>query len=204
MLTTPVFYSIVVVLRHMNLEGFKYTANYCEENIWHLCQHPSLVGYTKRVLIISNNAKNCPFYSQKSAVGDLPVWWDYHVVLLASKEGSNFIFDFDSTLQFPSPLSHYLNHTFPNSDLWLSKDLPSFKSIASEVYIKEFYSDRSHMKDSSGSWIFTPPVWPTIGNEGNLMLQDLMNFSEKCQEQLLSLEEMQMFGNNLQSSFCNI
>jgi len=146
----------------MKSESFKYTANYCEENIWHLCQHPLLADYSKRVLIISNSAKNCPFHAQKSAVGNQPVWWDYHVVLLASKDGLNFIYDFDSTLPFPSLLTDYLNHTFPNPDLWISKDLPHFKSIASEDYINNFYSDRSHMKDSLGTWIFIPPVWPTI------------------------------------------
>lgn len=204
MLTIAIIYTIVVVLRPMKSEAFKYTANYCEENIWHLGQHPLLDEYSKNVLIISNSAKNCPFYAQKSAVGDLPVWWDYHVVLLASKNGISFIYDFDSTLPFPSPLTHYLNHTFPNADIWLSQDLPVFKVIEAESYIESFYSDRSHMKDSAGNWIFTPPAWPTITNGGKIMLYDLMNFSEKCQEQLFSLEEIQMFSNNLQSSFCNI
>jgi len=185
-------------------ESFEYTANYCEENIWHLCQHPDLSGYDKKVLIISNSSKNCPFYAQKSAVGNNPVWWDYHVVLLASREGGHLLYDFDSTLTFPSSLTEYLQYTFPNSENWLPKDLPFFKAIASEDYASSFSSDRSHMKDGDGNWIFTPPVWPAIANDGHLGLQNLMNFSEKYQEQLFSLEEMQMFGNNLKSLIFNI
>jgi len=204
MLSIAIVYTIVVVLRPMKSNEYKYTVNYCEENIWHLCQHPLLEGFSKNVLIISNSAKNCPFYAQKSAEGNLPVWWDYHVVLLATKDGVNFIYDFDSTLPFPSPLTDYLSQTFPNSDVWLSKDLPGFKVIDAAIYINKFYSDRSHMKDDSGNWIFTPPAWPAITNGGDIMLYDLMNFSEKCQDQLLSLQEMQMFSNNLQSFFCNI
>jgi protein N-terminal glutamine amidohydrolase len=204
MLTILFFLAIVVVLHPMNLKMLKYTVNYCEENIWHLSQHPQLVGFSKKVLIISNGSKNCPFYAQKSANGNLPVWWDYHVVLLASKNGESFIYDFDSTLPFPSPITHYLNHTFPNADIWLSKDLPVFKAIEAEFYIENFYSDRSHMMDPLGNWIFTPPIWPTITEGGNLKLHDLMDFTEMCQEQLIPLEEMQMISNDLQSSFCNI
>jgi len=188
----------------MERESFKYTANYCEENIWHLCQHDYLSGYSKNVLIISNGSKNCPFYAQKSAQGNNPVWWDYHVVLLASKDDEHLLYDFDSTLPFPSSLRDYLHYTFPNSENWLPKDLPLFKAIGAADYSRSFTSDRSHMKDASGMWIFTPPVWAPIASEGKLTLQNLMNFSEKCQEQLFSLQEMQMFSNNLQSLFFNI
>jgi len=188
----------------MERDSFKYTANYCEENIWHLCQHPSLSGYSKQVLIISNSLKNCPFYAQKSAQGYSPVWWDYHVILLASKGGAHWLYDFDSTLPLPSSLNDYLNHTFPNSENWLQKDLPFFKAIPAEDYVSSFSSDRSHMIDIAGNWIFTPPIWSPIAGDGNLSIQSLMNFSEKYQEQLFSLEEMQMFGNNLQSLIFNI
>ncbi|HSJ68227.1 MAG TPA: hypothetical protein VK921_11150 [Anditalea sp.] len=203
MLTITIYYIIVVVLHPMNLEAFKYTANYCEENIWHLCQHPLVEGYSNKVLIISNSTKNCPFYCQKTSQENQPVWWDYHVVLMTTKDGVHHIYDFDSTLAFPSLMCEYLNFTFPNSDIWLSKDLPFFKVISSEVYIKTFNSDRNHMKDASGSWIFEPPNWPPIQG-GNSLLQDLMNFTENSQEQLISLDEMQLHSNNLQSFFCNI
>jgi protein N-terminal glutamine amidohydrolase len=188
----------------MERESFKYTANYCEENIWHLCQEPNLTGYKKSVLIISNDFKNCPFYAQKSGQGTSPVWWDYHVVLLAYKEDEHLLFDFDSTLPFPSSLSDYLRFTFPNSENWLDRDLPFFKAIAAEDYACSFSSDRSHMKDGAGNWIFAPPPWEPIVNVGILSLQDLMIFSEKCQEQLFSLQEMQKFSKNLQSLFFNI
>jgi len=188
----------------MDKDLCKYTANYCEENIWQLCQDPNLADYSKHVLFISNGSKNCPFYAQKSGHDNQPVWWDYHVVLLASRDGQHFVYDFDSTLAFPSSLKDYLDNTFPFSENWLTIDLPLFKAITAEDYINSFSSDRSHMKDMAGNWIFTPPSWGPITGDGYLSLQDLMIFSEKCQEQLISLQEMQMFSKNLQSLFFNI
>jgi protein N-terminal glutamine amidohydrolase len=178
----------------MERATFSYTANYCEENIWHLCQHPDLSGYMKHVLIISNEVKKCPLYAQQSAQGDFPVWWDYHVVLLASKDGEHLVFDFDTTLAFPVSLGDYLQHTFPNSANWLAEDLPLFKSIPAADYVRSFSSDRSHMVDVAGQWIFTPPVWAPIASDGKLMLRDLRDFTEKCKEQRFTLGEMQMIG----------
>ncbi|WP_185974292.1 protein N-terminal glutamine amidohydrolase [Litoribacter populi] len=188
----------------MERSTFSYTANYCEENIWHLCLHPSMEGLLKHVLIISNEEKKCPLYAQQSAHGNDPVWWDYHVVLLADKDGDQLIFDFDTTLTFPVSLQDYLKHTFPNSVNWLTEDLPLFKSIPAADYIRSFSSDRSHMKDVGGEWIFTPPIWSPIASDGKLLLQGLRDFTAECKEQRLTLGEMQMIGKNMISSVFDI
>lgn len=174
------------------MESYKYTQNYCEENIWHLCQDPRLTDYSKKVLIVSNNAKNLPFYNQKSSQGDLPVWWDYHVILLASKGDVQLIFDFDSTLDFPTSLEDYLRKTFVNHSNWIEKDLPHFKSIEAKDYLEKFFSDRSHMKSSDGQWIFAPPAWPNIEGQGDLVLSDLLDFSENSNQEIFSLDEMHL------------
>ncbi|KEO75758.1 protein N-terminal glutamine amidohydrolase [Anditalea andensis] len=180
----------------MKISPFEYTANYCEENIWHLCQHPFLEADHKKVVLISNTAKNCPFYAQKSALQTQPVWWDYHVVLLATIDSVDHIYDFDSDLPFPTPLTHYLNQTFPNSESWLSKDLPQFKIIPAVSYINDFNSDRSHMKDSFGKWIFTPPAWPLIGTAGKLLLRDLLDFDGDRYYKRFTLNQMHLYINS--------
>lgn len=178
----------------MKIKTFEYTENYCEENIWHLCQHPDLSDFSKKVLIISNRSKNCPFLQQKSSIDQQAVWWDYHVILLASKSGINLVYDFDSTLALPSSLSDYLRLTFDEKTNWRVSDFPGFKSIEASVYVQTFFSDRSHMKDPEGNWIFSPPHWPHIESEEKLSLSTLLDFTETSQERIYSLLEMEDFG----------
>lgn len=186
---------MVILLLKMKIETFEYTENYCEENIWHLCQHPDLTDFTKKVLIVSNKSKNCPFLHQKSSIDQQAVWWDYHVILLASKSGINLVYDFDSTLALPSSLSDYLGLTFDEKTNWKASDFPTFKWIDAVVYTQTFFSDRSHMKDSEGNWIFSPPHWPHIESAEKLALSTLLDFTETSQQRIYSLEEMENFGN---------
>jgi hypothetical protein len=171
----------------MEIKSFKYTENYCEENIWQLCQHPDLKEYTKKVLFISNQVKNCAFHFQKSAIGDAPVWWDYHVILLASKNNRHLVYDFDSTLSFPSELQNYIDSTFESPSDGIH---PEFKSIESGHYVSCFNSDREHMKDAVGNWIFEPPLWLIIETNNELPLQELMDFSGTSKQTIFSLAEL--------------
>lgn len=188
---------MLLLWQQMKIKEFKYSENFCEENIWHLCQNPELEGFTKKVLIISNSNRNCSFRFQKSPNGDELVWWDYHVILLASKPELQLIYDFDSTLEFPSSLKNYLEATFQTEHIQEDKDLPGFKSIASEDFIHSFISDRGHMKDEQGNWLSSPPKWPTIGNNGNLPLPDLLDFSETSKERIFSLADMHALVNGI-------
>ncbi|WP_158858557.1 protein N-terminal glutamine amidohydrolase [Lunatibacter salilacus] len=175
----------------MKLETFKYTANFCEENIWHLCQNPELAAFTKTVLIISNRSRNCPLWHQKSAVGQDTVRWDYHVVMLASSPEASLIYDFDSTLDLPSPLGRYLELTFRSE---YENEQPAFKAIDSNNFIHLFFSDRSHMKDPEGNWTFAPPSWPLIQNTEKLPLPELLDFSENSNQNIYNLEEVKAMG----------
>ncbi len=174
----------------MEIKEFKYSANFCEENIWHLCQNSVLEDFSKKVLIVSNSKKNCPFRFQKSVNGDEIVWWNYHVILFASYEGSSFIYDFDSTLQVPLSGKEYLEKTFPYDTRWSEIESPRFKAIDAEDYLNFFVSDRTHMKDSAGNWISPPPKWPAIGNIGGLSLPGLLDFTESSNERIYTLGEM--------------
>lgn len=186
---------MVLLRQPMKIKAFKYSENFCEENIWHLCQNPELEGFTKKVLIISNSKRNCLFRFQKSPNGDVLVWWNYHVVLLASKPELKLIYDFDSTLEFPSSMESYLKMTFQLDKDHKEDDLPKFKSIAASDFIHSFISDRGHMKDDQGNWLSDPPKWPTIGNTGNLPLPVLLDFSLTSKDTIFSLEEMNAIAN---------
>lgn len=171
------------------MENLSYTANYCEENIWLLCQHPELEDAWKRVLFISSLSRNSPLHYQKSAQGDAPVWWDYHVMLLTSTGTKHYIYDFDSTLPFPSDAAHFLRSTFQHLTVMKPDDQPLFKIIEADDYISDFHSDRSHMKDQQGNWIFEPPTWPLIA-KGSMSLESLMDFSDGGSQPVYTLDEV--------------
>ena len=172
----------------LQMENLKYTPNYCEENVWQLCQHPQLQDVTKRVLFISSLSRNSPLQLQKSAQGETPVWWDYHVILLASKDSRHSIYDFDSILPFPSEARHYLNSTFQEVPTMKPQDRPLFKVIEGQDYVANFDSDRSHMRDENDNWIFEPPTWPLIQAKGSMSLESILDFSNSNSQQVYTLE----------------
>jgi len=158
-----------------SLPTIPYTSCYCEENVYLLAQKfledPEIVqSWRVFVVFISNHTKTVALWNQKLARGPhYPVVWDYHVVLLlcrptqdqillqsanesqqemdsnivaTSQLGQPWIYDFDTQLELPCTLEDYLQETFMEVP-------PQFESlfriIRSEVYLKHFASDRSHM-----------------------------------------------------------
>jgi protein N-terminal glutamine amidohydrolase len=174
----------------MEISPYKYTKNYCEENIWHLCQHPELAGFVKKVLFVSSTDKNCAFHFQKDSVDGAPVWWDYHVILYVSKNNTELIFDLDSSLNQPTPFQDYLRLTFQDLEGKKESSHPIFKAIDSEDYITGFFSDRKHMQNGNGEWIFEPPLWPIIADNMVLTLQELMDFTQTSHQPIYSLETL--------------
>ncbi|KAJ7738529.1 N-terminal glutamine amidase-domain-containing protein [Mycena maculata] len=119
-----------------------YTAFYCEENVYLLCEALSMYEEVAAV-IVSNRTKTVALWNQKLSRDTQPVIWDYHVVLLLrSGDHQYWIYDFDTRLPFPCLLKDYLQHTF--------QDVPSayrslFRIVPGTTYIENFASDRSHM-----------------------------------------------------------
>ena len=107
---------------------------------------------------------------------DMPIIWDYHVVLLVVSE-INYIIDFDTTLPFCNEFSFYFSQSFLDLDLLENEVIPLFKVIPSEIYKTHFSSDRSHMQ-RGGRWRAPPPDWDCIGgNDSNLsVFIDMNNF----------------------------
>lgn len=125
--------------------------------MWHLAGDPKIPG-EKRVIFISNAARSCAVWSQRSAPEPgAPVLWDYHVVLLAG----GAIWDLDTTAGFPLPLDRYLDAAFPAHGQLDARLEPRFRVIGAELFRERFASDRSHMK-KDGLWQAMPPPWPAI------------------------------------------
>lgn len=175
----------------MDKETVNYAKNYCEENCWYLCQHSALAGKETRVLIISNQAGNCSFWEQQSTSESAPVCWDYHVVVLAKVNGEWCVYDFDSNLEFPVSLGRYLACTFKPE--WnATVNAPVFKVFTGNEFTRTFSSDRSHMKDAAGNWIFQPPAWDAIESDQSprLSMVEIRDFSSTSPHRLFSLEEV--------------
>ena len=153
-------------LHHFKRENFAYQAAYCEENIWHLCQQNHFQN--SYVVFIFSKGDAFPMLNQRAA-GDpkLPIFWDYHVVLLVTSE-NNQIIDFDTTLPFKTNIESYFSKSFVNESLLSDQEIPLFRLVPSDEFAVLFSSDRSHMKTATG-WLSPPPSWSIIGKtETNL------------------------------------
>ncbi len=168
----------------------KYTPFYCEENIWHLCGNPAFRKKEKVVIIISNYLKKVLFLKQRAGDREGNVLWDYHVVMMA-KDDEWMMWDLDTWLPFPCPVTKYIEQTFPVESTVFAKSkewggklgggnpgagnlggvyradvaksyTPLFKLVSCEVYRKRFSSNRKHMKDKHGRFIAPPPPWRMI------------------------------------------
>jgi hypothetical protein len=157
-----------IQLHHFKREDFAYQAAYCEENVWHLCQQNHLRN--SYVVFIFSKGDAFPMLNQRASEHPtLPIFWDYHVVLLVkNKNKNNQILDFDTTLAFNTDFVSYFSESFVNESLLLDKEAPLFRLVPSNEFATSFSSDRSHMKISTG-WISPPPSWQIIGSlESNL------------------------------------
>lgn len=144
-----------------------YTACYCEENVYKLCQTLQQQGQPSSNLyavFISNPAKKVPLWRQQaSSRPDGLVIWDYHVILLEQAAGgrSTLVWDLDTTLPFGCSFLAYVFDTL------LARELPPdmqrlYRVVPSDQFFKYFASDRSHMMTADGRWSAPPPAYPCI------------------------------------------
>jgi len=199
-------------------------ACYCEENVWRLayrrlyarCQTPPTQS-EYYVVFVSNPAKCVCFFHQKAASDPgKPVFWDYHVLLFEhptsrgrhSKNGT-LVWDVDSLLPYPCPLSTYLDHAFftaeqdTDHDSEMAREVakvqPLFRVVPAATFLKHFRSDRSHMWDDvQKKWSATPPTYDAIvdetgqGRSNNLMTYINMteNLSDEVFGSVLALKDL--------------
>ncbi|KAK4782846.1 hypothetical protein SAY86_007220 [Trapa natans] len=156
---------------------FTHTPLYCEENVYFLCKKLSEEGIAYAdgsdlfVAFISNEKKQVPLWHQKASNrADGVVLWDYHVVCIQRRqesEPSTVVWDLDSDLQFPSPLSIYMAETIRPSFQLFSEYQRFFRIVHAPIFLRSFASDRRHMKDSGGNWVAQPPSYdPIIAEDG--------------------------------------
>src|SRR5205085_7480085 len=102
---------------------------------------------------------------QKAARGPgAPIFWDYHVFLLA--EAPWEVWDPDTTLGFPVPAAEYFERSF-RPDLARPAELaPQLRVVEAEELARVFASDRGHMRGPDGRFSRPPPSWPPIGPHG--------------------------------------
>lgn len=167
-------------------EDFLYQPYFCEENIWQLCQHEQFKE--SHVIFIASKGYDFPMLSQRVMTHPLkPIFWDYHVVLLARDE-KNQILDFDTTLAFSSDIDIYFSRSFVDNNLLAASERPWFRVVPAVEYTAMFCSDRRHMKTASG-WQAPPPSWPPIG-KGAHNLSSFTDMNESSIGEVLSFEAM--------------
>uniref|UniRef100_A0A8C5DJB9 Protein N-terminal glutamine amidohydrolase n=1 Tax=Gouania willdenowi TaxID=441366 RepID=A0A8C5DJB9_GOUWI len=157
-----------------------YTSCYCEENVWKLCD------FVRReqtapldqldVVFISNENRTVPLWEQKSGQGEEPVIWDYHVVLLQTVPQSGYlIYDLDSELPFPCHANIYIHKALRSDQNLKPQYHRKLRVIPANDFLSRFSSDRSHMKNSDGTWKMPPH--PTLPSALQTNLEDFISVS---------------------------
>ncbi len=171
--------------------SFVYCACYCEENVWHLCHHELVADKEAFAVFISNERRACPMFCQRAAASPgEPVWWDYHVILLAGDGAAWQVWDLDSMMGMPAGVDEYLRQTFPFSTQVDAVFAPEFRVISRDKFVARFSSDRSHMKDKNGNWLAPPPDWPTIQSSNPITLAEFLDYSSKTTTPFISLGDL--------------
>eukprot|EP01138_Halocafeteria_seosinensis_P008462 gb/GECG01008647.1/.p1 GENE.gb/GECG01008647.1/~~gb/GECG01008647.1/.p1 ORF type:complete len:289 (+),score=25.30 gb/GECG01008647.1/:1-867(+) len=119
--------------------------------------------------------------TEATEVGDDVCVWDYHVILVtrhsnphrsAKKLKLTLVWDLDSTLDFPTPLSKYVEHAFKYQYPIKERFRPHFRVVSMDQFLRVFGSDRSHMLDADGEYMESPPEHPCIQSDPRLFLKD--------------------------------
>jgi hypothetical protein len=173
----------------MRRENFLYRSCYCEENIWHLAREEWFRELETVVVIVSGEGRYRRFWFQANAESpDAPVYWDYHVILLAYDKDW-WVWDLDTRLGLPVLADIYFRKTFLPQSIDITRNDVILRLISAEEYVSKLSSDRAHMKLPSGEWVAPPPEWPMIiqGKDPNLL--DWINIHHAAPGIVLTLAE---------------
>jgi len=187
-------------------EECTYTKNYCEENVWKLCEHikEKKSDFLDHVFVIfiSNKNRTVPLWCQRAQAKDSsPVVWDYHVVLMVKMDknaqvaAKYYIYDLDTYLPFPVSLEVYFKETFKPQVFLKSEFNQMLKVVSAIDYLLVFASDRSHMKKANGLWIANPPTYSCICTDvATMNLDDFISMESGIGTVYNVSEFMESFG----------
>ncbi|CAN8002062.1 unnamed protein product [Ixodes hexagonus] len=162
----------MALLKDLNIPAARecvYTACYCEENVWKLCERtrssqPDLLAQCS-VVFVSNRRQTVPIWCQKSGSDDTGLSvWDYHVLFVYRPADGRpcKVYDLDTTLNFPEDFATYVEHAFHPRASLTPELAPMFRVVSAAQFLDTFASDRSRMRASDGSWLKPPPHYPCI------------------------------------------
>ena len=163
-----------------------YQPFWCEENIWHLAASDEVGPGARVVLLVTGASGQVACWGQRAAAVGAAILWDYHVVLAVRGSGGTVLWDLDSRLGCPLPLTEWLHVTFPTNDQVRALFQPRFLLIPAQDYRRDFSSDRQHMRTIAGGWQQVPPAWPLISG-GAVTLAD---YRQQAQQQGIGLAEV--------------
>jgi len=142
--------------------GYPYQPYFCEENVWRMCVEGTGAreGFSRYALFVTNTNRTVACWAQRACQEpDIPVVWDYHVVLLQRQENLAEIHDPDCLAGSPLAAADWLAATFPKRSLVRSDYQPAFRVVEEHLFLAHFASDRSHMRGASGEWLAPIPAW---------------------------------------------
>ncbi|KAL5708308.1 protein N-terminal glutamine amidohydrolase [Ranunculus cassubicifolius] len=159
-----------------SISDFIHTPCYCEENVYMLCKRLISIGVSNKdlfVVFISNDHKQVPLWHQRAGMrADGLTIWDYHVICIQRMKEDQVpfqVWDLDSTLPFPSSLAQYVSKAIRPSFQVYPEYQRFFRVVHAPIFLRNFASDRSHMKDSAGNWISQPPSYePIVAEDGTV------------------------------------
>ncbi|GAO51742.1 hypothetical protein G7K_5835-t1 [Saitoella complicata NRRL Y-17804] len=132
-------------------EDIIYTPFYCEENVYNLARtiaekNPAEIN-SIYVVFLSNSQQTVPvwFMRLNEDRSGYPVIWDYHVFLVYKTTSGSYVYDFDTTLPFPTLFEAHYEATFAPEVELPERFHRLFRIIPAVEYLKHFASDRSHM-----------------------------------------------------------
>ena len=155
-------------------EAFRYTAYFCEENIWWAARDLVDAGCDAshmQVLLFTNPSASVMLCNQRAAPEGEATVWDYHLVLQARIAGAVQILDLDTRLDFPVSREAYVQNTFPRQAALPEYNRAWVRVIPALAYLEHFYSDRSHMQGHVPASAF--PDYPVIRPRAGVKAIDL-------------------------------
>uniref|UniRef100_A0A8C7Y576 Protein N-terminal glutamine amidohydrolase n=1 Tax=Oryzias sinensis TaxID=183150 RepID=A0A8C7Y576_9TELE len=104
---------------------------------------------------------------------------DYHVILLkVGVKSDSVIYDLDSVLPFPCSLRLYAAQALRSDRNLRPEYHRKLRVVPANSFLLNFASDRSHMRNSDGTWKMPPPSHtPIFTAESKMNLDDFISMN---------------------------